>query len=219
MKNYYEILEVDKKASFEVIDKAYRVLAKKYHPDRNTEDKKSWAEEQFKKINEAYETLSDISKRKAYDQELSATTIDYSKKYEELCKQQELLKQELQALRNRKTTANNPYISPQNQTVQQNFDYDTSEHIYYKKNRNQQPDMDEIRREEFNRAYQHILRNLGYTIRQKKTFKDFLAFLLTICILLFLLFVLWNIPLTKNYLISFYENNSIIKGIVDFFIL
>ena len=47
MKNYYDILEVSPKASKEVIEKAYRVLAKKYHPDRYTGDKKKIAEEKL----------------------------------------------------------------------------------------------------------------------------------------------------------------------------
>lgn len=74
MKNYYEILEVDVKASKEIIDKAYKVLAKKYHPDTQSEDKKEWAEAKFKEINEAYEVLSNEDARKDYDIEL-----DYDK--------------------------------------------------------------------------------------------------------------------------------------------
>ena len=66
MKNYYEILEVNKKASKEIIEKAYRVLVKKYHPDSYTGNKQ-YAEEMIKKINEAYETLSDENKRLLYD--------------------------------------------------------------------------------------------------------------------------------------------------------
>ena len=67
MKNYYEILEVSENASFEVIEKAYRTLAKKYHPDANPDNKKE-AEEKFKEVSEAYETLSNPQKRKMYDQ-------------------------------------------------------------------------------------------------------------------------------------------------------
>ena len=71
MENYYEILEVDVHASKEVIDKAFKVLAKRYHPDTQSEDKKTWAEEKFKKINEAYEVLSNPESRKKYDIELN----------------------------------------------------------------------------------------------------------------------------------------------------
>ena len=55
MKNYYEILEVDKNASEEVIEKAYKTLAKKYHPDlQNNSD----CQDKMRQINEAYEILS-----------------------------------------------------------------------------------------------------------------------------------------------------------------
>jgi len=65
-KDYYRILEVSKDASTDEINKAYRRLAKKYHPDKNPNDKKS--EEKFKEISEAYEVLKDPEKRKRYDQ-------------------------------------------------------------------------------------------------------------------------------------------------------
>ena len=62
--NYYEILEVSEKASKEIIDKAYKTLAKRYHPDLQPEDKKSIAEEKMKQINESYYILSDDNKRR-----------------------------------------------------------------------------------------------------------------------------------------------------------
>ncbi len=64
-KDYYKILGVDRKASEEDIRKAYRDLAKQHHPDRNPNNKQ--AEERFKEINEAYQVLSDPTKRQHYD--------------------------------------------------------------------------------------------------------------------------------------------------------
>jgi len=64
--DYYKILEIDRNASAEDIKKAYRKLARKYHPDLNPNDKE--AETKFKQVNEANEVLSDPEKRKKYDQ-------------------------------------------------------------------------------------------------------------------------------------------------------
>ncbi|HEY89447.1 MAG TPA: J domain-containing protein [Thermoflexia bacterium] len=65
-KDYYQALGVAREAGKAEIKKAYRRLARKYHPDMNAGDKA--AEEQFKEINEAYEVLSDPEKRRLYDQ-------------------------------------------------------------------------------------------------------------------------------------------------------
>lgn len=67
-RDYYEVLGLAKNASEDDIKKAYRKLAMKYHPDRNQGDGAKAAEEKFKEAKEAYEMLSDASKRQAYDQ-------------------------------------------------------------------------------------------------------------------------------------------------------
>ena len=65
--DYYQTLEVDENATPDAIKKAYRKLARAYHPDRNPGDPA--AEERFKGVQEAYETLSDPARRRAYDRE------------------------------------------------------------------------------------------------------------------------------------------------------
>ena len=66
-KDYYDVLGVDKSADKKQIKKAYKRLAMKHHPDRNTDDKEA-AEKNFKEIQKAYAILSDDQKRQAYDQ-------------------------------------------------------------------------------------------------------------------------------------------------------
>ena len=71
-KDYYDVLGVSRNADDKEIKKAYRKLAKLYHPDTNPGNKA--AEEKFKEVNEAYSVLSDPKKRKMYDQFGSAAS-------------------------------------------------------------------------------------------------------------------------------------------------
>lgn len=101
MKNYYDELEVSKTASKEVIEKVYKVLAKKYHPDTTQEIDKQASEEKFKAISEAYEILSDNEKRKKYDLELeqASPTISYEE-YLNIVNERDSLTNSLNNLKN-----------------------------------------------------------------------------------------------------------------------
>ena len=65
MKNYYQILGLERSASKDEVKKAFRLYASKYHPDKQSGDK--FFEERFKELYEAYEVLSDDNKRRNYD--------------------------------------------------------------------------------------------------------------------------------------------------------
>lgn len=100
MKNYYEILEVSQKASPEVIEKAYKVLVKKYHPDLQENDDKLEAEQKIKLINEAYDILSDEVKRAKYDKEIKNNFVDIEE-YNLILQENMNLKKELNTIRKR----------------------------------------------------------------------------------------------------------------------
>ena len=74
MKDYYKILEINKNATVDEIKKAYRKLAKKWHPDKNMNNPK--AEEKFKEIQEAYDILSDKTEREKYDNPYTSSKED-----------------------------------------------------------------------------------------------------------------------------------------------
>lgn len=119
MLNLYEILEVSEKASKEVIEKAYRVLAKKYHPDLQAESEKQAAESKMKQINEAYEILSDSEKRKNYDlalqQEREEQTIERQKRDRAWEEQMQYNKQNSQGVNRPKT--NYQEVDPMNEQI------------------------------------------------------------------------------------------------------
>lgn len=119
MKNYYDELEVSQTASKEVIQKVYKILAKKYHPDTTLELNRHLAEEKFKKISEAYEVLSDDTKRQKYDLELKTSnkTVPYED-YLIVIRQKELLQQQLHLLKNK-----------YNSSVNSNFETKTHNNI------------------------------------------------------------------------------------------
>ena len=99
MNNYYEILEISPNASQEVIEKAYRTLAKKYHPDSWPKDKKFFAESKFREITEAYQVLSNEYTRRNYDIKIGINDT-FNEKYNELYQEHEQLKQEIENMKN-----------------------------------------------------------------------------------------------------------------------
>lgn len=76
MPDYYKTLEVDPQASQEVIEKAYKALSLKYHPDKHPAENKDAATRQWIKIREAYEVLSDAKRRASYDEQRKREVIN-----------------------------------------------------------------------------------------------------------------------------------------------
>lgn len=191
MKNYYDELEVSRNASQEVINRAYKVLAKKYHPDTTTEDK-TIAEEKFKQISEAYETLSNEQKRKEYDRNLdiSSPQVDVED-YNKLVHDNQVLANEVNNLRSKVNDLNNVSNTSH---VNQNIN-NTSQQIYNNvPYYNEQPNIHYTRRKV---TYLDILK-----FRVKHFVKNIIAFVLTIALVYLTFKILFTIPYTRNFLLE-----------------
>lgn len=206
-KNYYDWLEISKNASPEVVEKAYKALVKKYHPDLY-EGNKQEAEDILKQINEAYDVLSDMNKRAQYDATLSDDTVskeDYNN-----------LKQELNNLKRNQDYSKNSQV--QNSSHINHSTSPSQEEVDYRQQQIEyQRQVEAARQKAYHDAYVQDLRNRGYKIRYKKTFKDYVRIVITVLVLVAIAFIAWQIPFVRNWFEDLYNNNTVLKYIVDLF--
>lgn len=201
MKTLYEILEVSENASKEIVEKAYKVLAKKYHPDLQAEGDKQEAEKKMKQINEAYEVLSDEEKRKEYDLKLT----------------QERSKEEVQK-QSQTEYYQNQYTQPYQTHPMSEKEYREALKRQYQERREEQErqrQMQEQYEQRYQQAYEGYLRSLGYKIKYKWTWKRFRDLMITIFIIIVICAILWFFPLTNKLIMDFYNSNSIIQAVID----
>lgn len=208
-KNYYDILQVNENASPEIIEKAYKVLAKKYHPDLQTPENKKQAEEILKEINEAYEILSDARKKHIYDNSLA------EKRERENEKQQQY---QQQTYTNAIPKTDYTREKESHLKSQQELLYEQQlqrEKQYQEELRRRQEELayqerlQQARQKAYHDAYIQDLKNRGYKIRYKKSLKDYIKGFLTLIITLFILFLLWQIPFVQDYFFNFLQQFKI----------
>ncbi len=174
MKNYYEILEVNTNASYEVIEKAYRTLAKKYHPDTWPSHQSYWAEDRFKEITEAYQILSNSELRKEYDIKIGIHN-SFEDKYNNLYNEHEKLKREVNNIKIKNES--NEYIDRTRTDNNKN-----NVQSYFKRYTSTISSLihDEIKKSPEERS------------------RDLKALILTIIIISILVFIFWKVPFLNN---------------------
>lgn len=207
-RNYYDILEINKNASSEIIKKAYTTLAKKYHPDLQENELKKDFEEKLKLINEAYEVLSNEEKRKQYDIELSKLEPDTEK----LITENINLKNELNYLRQSINIPNTPDKHIPHYT-NESFEYENQ--FKFQQELKYQQQIEQAKKMAYHDAYIQDLKKRGYKIRYKRTFRDYVKNFIALLLTLFILFLLCQIPLIHNFLTNIYEENPIINTLVN----
>lgn len=206
MRNYYEILEVDKNASQEVIEKAYKALAKKYHPDLQQEIQKQEYAEKMKIINEAYDVLSDNYKRNQYNKRLENEQLQNQAMSKE---EQERIMQENYALKQQLN----------NMGKQQNYNNNkqVDEGTILNMSRVLEQQIRAAQRQAYHDAYIQDMKSRGYKIRYKHDLKYYLKLVLVIAITIFVCFLIYQIPIVKNFFVNLYNENAIFQAIVDIF--
>lgn len=185
MKNYYEILEVDKNASEEVIEKAYKTLAKKYHPDLQNN---SNCQDKMRQINEAYEILSNDFKRREYDEKIKRQSVSIEE-YNRIIQENNRLKKDLKRVVNQREMSQNQGRLEEMSIMQR----------YYEqiKKATKQPQMRYERK------------------KTKISLEKIKKIVIYIAILIGIGLVLAIVPFTRKLFINLYNNNVIIKLLVD----
>ena len=206
MKNYYEILEVDKKASPEVIEKAYKTLVKKYHPDLQNEENHVEYEEKMKEINEAYSVLSDDFKKANYDEQLQESTISVDE-YNRLVQENQNLRAQLENI-NART------YNTRTATVQNN---EPNDDTISRMSRVMYDNIKQAREQAYNDAYIQDMKNRGYRIREKHDLKYYLKFIGCLCIVILIFTIIYQIPIVKRFFNQLYEENVLVQSIINIF--
>lgn len=204
MKNYYEILEVNKKASKEVIEKAYKVLVKKYHPDLYTGEKQKYAEKKIKEINEAYDILSDEFLKEQYDTELEKEIERiYMQKY------------------NNKNNANQYQtnsVRSQNRVKQNNINNAESSQVNNTKSHEQEYNKKLGTFSGIVELTKELLKNKPKRDEFKRiTQNDIIALILTIIVIILIGITLWFIPFTNGWMREFLFENPLFQWIGNIF--
>ena len=191
-KKYYDILQVNRNASPEIIEKAYKTLAKKYHPDLQAEENKKQAEEILKEINEAYEILSVPEKKEKYD----AFLLE-----EEKISQIETITQ--------KTTQ----LTPSNTILEEELDLKQKhlENLRREQELAYQEQVQQAKQKAYYDAYIQDLKNRGYKIRYKKTFKSYIKDLMALFLTVVILFLLWQIPFVQNFFMDLIKDTKLLS--------
>ena len=235
MKNYYEILQVNKNASPEVIEKVYKMLVKEYHPDLHPEGRKQFAEEQIKLINEAYDILSNKEKRKNYDKSLEENFVDIEK-YNLIINENIKLKNELNDIKLKINNYNNYYnnnlknnfnnysnnnynnlnydFNNINNNVNNNVNYNTNNNYKYNSEKNNNYYYDEKNQNSIN--YKNNINNNYYNnFNLKNKLKNLLKNILALFMTFVFILIIFQIPFLKNIIFNLgFESGLFIIPIV-----
>lgn len=206
-KTYYDILEVSRYATDEVINRAHKVLVKRYHPDvqKDSESRKKAAEEMVK-VNEAYEVLSDKDKKAKYDKKLE-------------------LEEQRKNMQNSSNgygvyNTNNRSSKKNNSNINRNAGQNVNKSMVNIQNNQAEEEIERQRRliemqgdairENMRQQYYNQLRSMGYTIKEPFSWKKAKRITILIIALIVINFLIFNIPFLANLMSDLEFSNPIL---------
>lgn len=203
-KTYYDILEVSRYATDEVINRAHKVLVKRYHPDlQKTDEERKKAASEMVKVNEAYEVLSNKEKKAKYDKKLEL--------------EEEIEKRKNNIAKNgytkKSNRGSNNIIKNQNLRSMQTVTNNVAEEEIERQRRLIEMQGDAIR-ENMRQNYYNQLRRMGYTIKEPFSWKKLKRIVILIIVMIIINLMLFNIPFLANLMSELEFNNPFLAIII-----
>lgn len=219
MVTIYDLLEVSEKASKEEIEQAYQKLILRYHKNpKLTDEQNANNELVLNKLKIAYEILIDDEKRAKYDKDIS------KKRAEELIKNVSVSKEEPEE-KKQVENSNNTTVKPKLEETIKQEEVTLSEEEKkelkkaaeqeFKINLKKAKKAEEEYNKAYNEAYNNYMRKLGYKVKEPMTLKRLFNTIIIIIAIIVTCFIFWLIPPVRNMLIDLYNENIIIKSLVD----
>lgn len=227
----YDLLEVKENASKEEIEKSYQNLILEYQINPILSEKENKENEMIlNKLKIAYEILTNDEKRKKYDKDLA------NKRAEELLKNVSTTPQKEEIETNNQEEDKSFYDEDDDSEEYVNLDKTDSEDEEidevvlskkdqnnvkkaakrdFKENLKKAQKIEEEYNQAYNKAYNDYLRKMGYKVKEPVTLRKILTTVITIVVIIVVGFILWKIPPIHRILVNIYEENFIIKSLVD----
>ena len=235
MVTIYDLLEVEEDASKEEIEKAYSRLVLEYRQDIKFDDKTNKENEMIvNRLKLAYEILTDDAKRKRYDYELaqkraenllqnvsvsqeettdSINTISENEKSEKsTLSDQQIMNEEKESL---KTEEQKDFEEANILTDDEKNKIRKAAQKEFKQKLKKAKQAEAEYNEAYNQAYNDYLRKMGYQVKEPWTLKRVKRVVIAILVVILTCFIMWHIPPIKRMLIELYEENFIIKALVN----
>lgn len=241
----YDLLEVEENASKEEIEKSYQRLILEYHKDpKLSEEENNDNEIILNKLKLAYDILSNDEKRKKYDNELAKrraeeliknVSVEPSNNYQNENLSDNIETEREEQLTNQNVNSNINSINYQEQEEYDDDADDDDENITlsseekaklkkaaqkeFKDNLKKAQKAEEEYNKAYNEAYNSYLRKMGYNVKEPWTVKRVKNLIITILVIVVVCALIWFLPPTRNLLMNIYEENVIIKSLVDIVVM